>query len=698
MTYQVLARKYRPQGFEDVVGQDAVVQTIERALSTGRIAHAFLFTGSRGVGKTTLARILARCLTCERGPTARPCGACALCRSIPAGQAVDIVEIDGASNTGVEQVRDLQEMARFLPQLARFKIFIIDEVHMLSTSAFNALLKTLEEPPPHLKFVFATTEPHKIPVTVLSRCQRYDFRRIPSSLIVSRLQCVLAAEKVRIEPDGLDVIARAAEGGMRDALSLTDQVLSFAGAIADDTASAITAAQVTEALGLIDRRTIAALIDAVAQGDGRVCLGIVEAAFLRGFDLKQLLSLLAEELRHISVAQATGTIRGFADLAEDDIRRLDERAHVVDPRDALRLLGMALDGIDVVARTEDARLALELVLLKMCRRAPIGDAVAISEALVRLDRLARGQPVPPLVPREPANTATARGIASQAFVPVDVGAPLPASPAGGPVSAAPAPWTSPGVPPAAATASPSTSPVHVVEPPSPTVEPLPSSSASPVALPSAVEPLPRETAEGAARVSPGHVSAGGGPSDGEDEPTLAVVSTPVPIPASDDDGDVGAGAPAAAPASSSGATATADEDAEDEVDPLADLPLDGVDVRWRAFVAFLQRQRAGVFRLARVKGIVDEVIELGMSSSWGHDEVVRLANDAAIIDALDRAFGRRMRLVCVRDDAGGVSIHEAEEALRRDLQSRLEAHARQHPVVQKAVALFGGEVRAVRRL
>ncbi|HEY1100658.1 MAG TPA: DNA polymerase III subunit gamma/tau, partial [Myxococcota bacterium] len=421
MTYQVLARKYRPQTFHDVVGQDAVVQTITRALSTGRIAHAFLFTGSRGVGKTTLARILARCLTCEQGPTSTPCGVCRMCTAINAGQATDVVEIDGASNTGVDQVRDLQEMARFLPQMARFKIFIIDEVHMLTTSAFNALLKTLEEPPPHLKFVFATTEPHKIPVTVLSRCQRYDFRRIPSPLIISRLKSVLDVEDIGIADAGLDVIARAAEGGMRDALSLTDQVLSFAGAEPLKAGGAVVSAeQVIDALGLIDRRTIAAAVDAVITGDAPSALNVVSLAFSRGFDLKQLLTMVAEELRHLSVAQATGTIKGYADLADDDVVRIDQRAKAVDPKDALRVLGMALDGIDLVARSEDPRLAIELVFLKLCRRPPIGDALLISEALVRLERLSKGMAIPPLVERAPATSTTAMGIATQAFVPTPV--------------------------------------------------------------------------------------------------------------------------------------------------------------------------------------------------------------------------------------------------------------------------------------
>jgi DNA polymerase-3 subunit gamma/tau len=656
MTYQVLARKYRPQTFHDVVGQDTVVQTLIRALSTGRIAHAFLFTGSRGVGKTTLARILARCLTCEQGPTSKPCGVCRMCTSIQQGQAVDVVEIDGASNNGVEQVRDLQEMARFLPQMARFKIFIIDEVHMLSSGAFNALLKTLEEPPPHLKFIFATTEAHKIPVTILSRCQRYDFRRIPTATIVGRLNDVLAQEKLAIDKAGLDVIARAAEGGMRDALSLTDQVLSFAGAVSvEEGGAAVSAAAVEDALGLIDRRTIAAAVDAVVAGDARGALTVVESAFLRGFDLKQLLSLIAEELRHISVAQATGSIVGFADLADDDVARIDDRARSVDVRDALRLLGMALDGIDVVANAEDARLALELVLLKMCRRPPIGDALLISEALVRLERLSRGMPVPPLVERAAPQSTTPLAIASQAF-----------------------PRAAPALAPAPAAAAPTTAPASMTAP-----------------APTPAPPTPAPTP--AAPAPPASINA-----DGEDEPVIAMPSTP-PVPAveeeggDDDDDAIAPVAQAQGQGQGQGQQAVVDVEEEDDVDPLQGFELPGVDARWRSFVASLQRSRGGTFRLGRLKQIDGDVAEVAFPTAHAVDDATRLGGEAEILQKLERAFGKKLTLKVGKGDDGAPSVHEAEETLKKELQARLEAHAKAHPIVQKALSLFGGEVRAVRR-
>src|SRR4051812_49036895 len=229
MSYTVLARKYRPQTFEDVTGQEHVVRTIENAIKLGRVAHAYLFAGPRGTGKTTAARLLARALNCEKGPTPHPCGVCKACTEIRDGTSTDVAEIDGASNNGVENVREIRENAKYLPQGSRFKIYIIDEVHMLSQAAFNALLKTLEEPPGHVKFIFATTEAHKLPDTILSRCQRHNFRRISTVAMLKRLQEIAALEKISISASALSLIVRQSEGGMRDALSLLDQVISACG-------------------------------------------------------------------------------------------------------------------------------------------------------------------------------------------------------------------------------------------------------------------------------------------------------------------------------------------------------------------------------------------------------------------------------------------------------------------------------------
>ncbi len=275
VSYLVLARKYRPQTFEDLVGQDHVARTLANAIASGRVAHAFLFTGVRGVGKTTSARLLAKCLNCVgpdgklTGPTATPCNACAPCREITAGQDLDVQEIDGASYNGVDEVRRLQEGMSFRPARDRFKVYIVDEVHMLSTAAWNAFLKTLEEPPPHVKFIFATTEVQKVPITILSRCQRYDFKLIPTQTIARRLEQVLAQEKIEADAPAVQVLAREAAGSMRDAMSLLDQVIAFSG-------TKLAGSDVTRVLGVADRKILHELASALVSGDAAACLGVVE--------------------------------------------------------------------------------------------------------------------------------------------------------------------------------------------------------------------------------------------------------------------------------------------------------------------------------------------------------------------------------------------------------------------------------------
>ena len=229
MAYQVLARKWRPQTFEEVMGQEPITRTLQNALTAGRVAHAFLFSGPRGVGKTSVARILAKALNCEAGPTPHPDNTCQLCQEITNGSSLDVLEIDGASNRGIDEVRDLREKIKYLPAQSKYKVYIIDEVHMLTKEAFNALLKTLEEPPAHAVFILATTEPHKVPVTILSRCQRYDFRRIPTGVIQAHLAKLAEQEGWNIDPEGLALVARAAEGGLRDAQGFLDQVVTFGG-------------------------------------------------------------------------------------------------------------------------------------------------------------------------------------------------------------------------------------------------------------------------------------------------------------------------------------------------------------------------------------------------------------------------------------------------------------------------------------
>ncbi len=269
MDYQVLARKFRPQRFDDVTGQEHVVRTLANAIGQGRIGHAYLFSGPRGVGKTSVARILAKSLNCETGPTATPCNVCPNCREITDGTSMDVREIDGASNRGIDEIRELRENVKFAPAAAKYKIYIIDEVHMLTREAFNALLKTLEEPPGHVIFIFATTENHKVPATILSRCQCYDFRRISLAQIAANLDRIAREEGLTVSPAALTWIAEAGDGSMRDAQSIFDQIISYAGpAIADD--------DVEELLGLADRKYLFRLSEAVLARNAGVCLTILE--------------------------------------------------------------------------------------------------------------------------------------------------------------------------------------------------------------------------------------------------------------------------------------------------------------------------------------------------------------------------------------------------------------------------------------
>ncbi|MBN2361166.1 MAG: DNA polymerase III subunit gamma/tau [Deltaproteobacteria bacterium] len=380
MSYLVLARKWRPQRFADVVGQDHVVHTLQNALNKGRIAHAFLFTGARGVGKTTAARLLAKALQCAQGPTAEPCGTCRACLDVTEGRAIDVLEIDGASNRGIDQVRELRDGVRYLPQAARFKIVIIDEVHMLTVEAFNALLKTLEEPPAHVKFIFATTEPHKIPITILSRCQRYDFKRIGPGDIAARLRAIAGTEKIEIDDEALRLIARAAQGSMRDGLSLLDQAVAY-------TDGEITAQVAIEALGVIDRRVVVEIVDAVLGRDPNAALEAVGRAFETGIDLRQLLGELAEEFRHLVVAQVVKRPEALIDLPERELAGVVERSRTVDGADLQRLFAMATEHVDALARAESPRLVLDVLVARMASMPPY---LSLAELASLVERIAGG--------------------------------------------------------------------------------------------------------------------------------------------------------------------------------------------------------------------------------------------------------------------------------------------------------------------
>jgi DNA polymerase-3 subunit gamma/tau len=356
MSYIVLARKWRPQGFDDLIGQETVVKTFENAISSGKIVHAYLFSGPRGVGKTSSARILAKALNCEARSGSEPCGKCQSCKSITDSASVDVIEIDGASNTSVDSVRELRETVKYAPSGGRYKIYIIDEVHMLSTPAFNALLKTLEEPPEHVIFIFATTEPKKIPSTILSRCQHHAFRRISKSRIKEQLEKITKSEKIDIKDKALEMIAKAADGSMRDALTLLDQAYSFSDSITEE--------ELQNLLGLPETDIIHNLASSILTGDISATLAIIKELTDRGSDLRQLTKELVEHFRNIAVVKVAEDAGGLLEFSQEEIEQYKQNASGISIEQLTLLLSELLRLEGEVRTAVNPRYTLELGLLR----------------------------------------------------------------------------------------------------------------------------------------------------------------------------------------------------------------------------------------------------------------------------------------------------------------------------------------------
>lgn len=363
MEYRVLARKYRPTNFDDLIGQEVLVRTLSNAIAQGRVAHAFLLTGIRGIGKTTTARIIARALNCEKGPTINPCGECSQCVGIADDRNVDVIEMDAASRTGVDAMRDLIESVRYMPNSARYKIYIIDEVHMLSTSAFNALLKTLEEPPSHVKFIFATTELHKIPVTILSRCQRFDLKRITTEMLAQHLKNICAKENVQAEDEALTLIATAAEGSVRDSLSLLDQAIARG--------NVITLVDVRAMLGAADNTATFALLEALLGGDITTALAQLRAMYNGGSD-PLMITQDALELTHlITRIKINKDAANDVKLSEHDRAKALQFAGTLSMPILARLWQMLLKGLTEIKQAPSAISALEMLLIRIAYAAEV---------------------------------------------------------------------------------------------------------------------------------------------------------------------------------------------------------------------------------------------------------------------------------------------------------------------------------------
>ena len=375
MTYQVLARTWRPQRFADLIGQEAVVQTLQNALTAGTLGHAYLFSGLRGVGKTTVARLLAKSVNCERGPTPEPCGECVSCREIAAGSSLDVVEIDGASNRKIDDVRELRELLRYRPSRDRYRVIIIDEVHMLTREAFNALLKSLEEPPEYILFIFATTERHKLPATILSRCQQLEFRPVSARRIAERLAEIAAAEGFELTAEAGAAIARAAGGSVRDALSLVDQLRSFSGDAIDETA-------VAAVLGVPRAEQMARLVEMLAKGDAGAALGLLREELAAGHDAVVLYDEIGRTLRlmlHLRLDPGLDP-----ELGQDHRERLEAAGKNLDANALTRMLGLWVEQEGLLREAANRELALEVACLRLSRW----------PAVQRVEALLNGAPSP----------------------------------------------------------------------------------------------------------------------------------------------------------------------------------------------------------------------------------------------------------------------------------------------------------------
>ncbi|KTT49294.1 DNA polymerase III subunit gamma/tau [Pseudomonas oryzihabitans] len=649
MSYQVLARKWRPRSFREMVGQTHVLRALINALDNERLHHAYLFTGTRGVGKTTIARILAKCLNCETGISSTPCGTCSVCREIDEGRFVDLIEVDAASRTKVEDTRELLENVQYAPSRGRYKVYLIDEVHMLSTHSFNALLKTLEEPPPHVKFLLATTDPQKLPVTILSRCLQFALKNMPPERVVAHLQHVLAAESIPFEDDALWLLGRAADGSMRDAMSLTDQAIAFG-------EGKVLAADVRAMLGTLDHGQVYDVLHALLEGDGRAVLEAVRHLAEQGPDWSGVLAELLNVLHRVAIAQV---LPDAVDNGQGDRERVLTLAQALPAEDVQYYYQLGLVGRRDLPLAPDPRHGFEMVLLRMLAFRPAGVAL----------------PERPALKTTGASPATADSDSR----PVAAAAPVPVTPAPAMVAAAPQP-PAPATPPVSNT-TPIEEPVDL-----PWEEPAPEANKA-----APVPPAPPAVPTPPSAPAVPHVEA----------TPVATVIADVPADTSGDDLDGDEEPPPAEDYYEVGLDDYLDTLGEPEVDTIAETastvavqPATGLAADWQALFPELKLGGLTASIAANCTLVAVEGDRWHLHLDPAQSALFNANQQRRLNDALSQQQGRPITLEVTIQTPEQETPAQAAARRRAERQREAEQSIQDDPLIRQMIQQFAATVRA----